>query len=32
MAYGGPDYDVLKKTYDGDGRLLDLYAKCVERR
>ncbi len=32
VAYGGPDYDVLKKTYDGDGRLLDLYAKCVERR
>ena len=30
--YNGPAYDVLKKTYDPDGRLLDLYAKCVERR
>ena len=30
--YGGPDYDVLKKTYDPDGRLLDLYAKTVNRR
>jgi FAD/FMN-containing dehydrogenase len=30
--YNGPTYDVLKKTYDPDGRLLDLYAKCVERR
>ena len=27
--YNGPTYDVLKKTYDPDGRLLDLYAKCV---
>lgn len=31
-TYGGAVYDVLKKTYDPDGRLLDLYAKCVERR
>ncbi len=30
--YGGAVYDVLKKTYDPHGRLLDLYAKCVERR
>ncbi len=30
-TYGGAVYDVLKKTYDPDGRLLDLYAKCVER-
>ncbi len=30
--YNGPTYDVLKKTYDPDGRLLDLYAKCVQRR
>ncbi len=31
-TYGGATYEVLKKTYDGDGRLLDLYAKTVERR
>ena len=31
-AYGGPTYEVLKKTYDPDGRLLDLYAKTVQRR
>ena len=30
--YGGPTYEVLKKTYDPDGRLLDLYAKTVQRR
>ena len=30
--YNGPVYDVLKKTYDPDGRLLDLYAKCVGRQ
>ncbi|HET7310938.1 MAG TPA: FAD-binding oxidoreductase [Mycobacteriales bacterium] len=30
--YGGPDYEVLKKTYDPDGRLLDLYSKTVNRR
>jgi FAD/FMN-containing dehydrogenase len=30
--YGGPDYEVLKKTYDPDSRLLDLYAKTVNRR
>ena len=30
--YNGPTYDVLKKTYDPDGRMLDLYAKCVQRR
>jgi len=30
--YGGPAYDVLKKTYDPDGRLLDLYEKTVQRR
>ncbi|MCW2776782.1 MAG: linked oxidase domain protein [Frankiales bacterium] len=27
--YNGPVYEVLKKTYDPDGRLLDLYDKCV---
>jgi FAD/FMN-containing dehydrogenase len=31
-TYGGPAYDVLKKTYDSDGRLLDLYSKTVLRR
>ncbi len=31
-TYGGETYDVLKKTYDPDGRLLDLYAKTVQRR
>jgi FAD/FMN-containing dehydrogenase len=30
--YNGPAYDVLKQSYDGEGRLLDLYAKCVQRR
>jgi FAD/FMN-containing dehydrogenase len=30
-SYGGASYDVLKKTYDPDGRLLDLYAKTVRR-
>jgi FAD/FMN-containing dehydrogenase len=30
--YGGPAYEVLKKAYDPDGRLLDLYAKTVQRR
>jgi FAD/FMN-containing dehydrogenase len=30
--YNGSVYDVVKKTYDGEGRLLDLYAKCVQRR
>ncbi len=31
-TYNGETYDVLKKTYDSDGRLLDLYAKCVRSR
>ncbi len=30
--YNGPAYKELKRTYDGEGRLLDLYDKCVERR
>jgi FAD/FMN-containing dehydrogenase len=30
--YNGPAYDVLKKSYDPEGRLLDLYAKCVQNR
>ncbi|SDR79156.1 FAD/FMN-containing dehydrogenase [Friedmanniella luteola] len=30
--YGGEDYRVAKKTYDPDGRFLDLYAKAVRRR
>ncbi|HEU5034403.1 MAG TPA: FAD-binding oxidoreductase [Mycobacteriales bacterium] len=29
--YGGSAYELLKKTYDPDGRLLDLYAKTVRR-
>ncbi|MFL6237890.1 MAG: FAD-dependent oxidoreductase [Actinomycetes bacterium] len=31
-TYNGSSYDVLKKTYDPDNRLLDLYAKAVGRR
>jgi FAD/FMN-containing dehydrogenase len=31
-AYGGDNYTVLKQRYDGQGRLLDLYAKAVGRR
>jgi FAD/FMN-containing dehydrogenase len=31
-SYGGPTYDVLKKTYDPDGRLPSLYDKTVGRR
>jgi FAD/FMN-containing dehydrogenase len=31
-TYNGPAYRVLKKEYDPDGRLLDLYAKCVKAR
>jgi len=27
--YNGPVYGELKRTYDPDGRLLDLYEKCV---
>jgi FAD/FMN-containing dehydrogenase len=30
--YGGKDYQTVKQTYDPDGRLLDLYAKAVQRR
>jgi FAD/FMN-containing dehydrogenase len=30
-TYGGPAYELLKKTYDPDGRLADLYAKTVLR-
>ncbi|GAB3269578.1 FAD-binding oxidoreductase [Kineosporia babensis] len=30
-AYGGNDYPALKAKYDGEGRLLDLYAKTVGR-
>jgi FAD/FMN-containing dehydrogenase len=29
--YNGPAYAALKEAYDADGRLLDLYGKCVER-
>jgi FAD/FMN-containing dehydrogenase len=29
--YGGSTYEVLKKSYDPAGRLLDLYAKTVRR-
>ncbi|MCS3881035.1 FAD/FMN-containing dehydrogenase [Gordonia amarae] len=30
--YGGGHYELLKKRYDPDGRLLDLYAKAVKRQ
>lgn len=30
--YGGENYKTVKKTYDPDSRLLDLYAKAVQRR
>ena len=30
--YDGPSYFALKQQYDPQGRLLDLYAKCVHRR
>jgi FAD/FMN-containing dehydrogenase len=30
--YNGPAYRALKQRYDPDGRLLDLYAKCVRNR
>ncbi|CAN5210253.1 FAD-binding oxidoreductase [soil metagenome] len=30
--YGGETYKTVKKTYDRDSRLLDLYAKAVQRR
>ena len=30
--YGGETYKTVKKTYDLDSRLLDLYAKAVQRR
>jgi FAD/FMN-containing dehydrogenase len=30
--YGGESYATAKKTYDPDSRLLDLYAKAVQRR
>jgi FAD/FMN-containing dehydrogenase len=30
--YGGEAYRTVKKTYDPDSRLLDLYAKAVQKR
>jgi len=30
--YGGENYKTVKKAYDPDSRLLDLYAKAVQRR
>lgn len=30
--YGGEAYHIVKKAYDPNSRLLDLYAKAVERR
>ncbi len=30
--YGGDSYRAVKNTYDPDSRLLDLYAKAVQRR
>jgi FAD/FMN-containing dehydrogenase len=32
QLYGGETYKTVKKTYDPDSRLLDLYAKAVQRR
>lgn len=32
QIYNGPAYQRLKQRYDPDRRLLDLYAKCVQRR
>jgi FAD/FMN-containing dehydrogenase len=32
QTYGGASYELLKKTYDADGRLLNLYEKTVQRR
>jgi FAD/FMN-containing dehydrogenase len=32
QTYGGAAYELLKKTYDPDGRLLNLYEKTVQRR
>ena len=31
-TYNGSQYELLKKEYDPQGRLLDLYAKCVRGR
>jgi FAD/FMN-containing dehydrogenase len=30
--YGGEAYEAVKKTYDPDSRLVDLYGKAVQRR
>jgi FAD/FMN-containing dehydrogenase len=30
--YGGEEYRAVKRRYDPDSRLLDLYAKAVQRR
>ena len=30
--YNGAEYGALKRAYDGDGRLLSLYEKCVSGR
>ena len=30
--YGGAQYRIVKQAYDPDSRLLDLYAKAVQRR
>ena len=32
QLYGGDSYRAVKKRYDPDSRLLDLYAKAVQRR
>ncbi len=32
LLYGGENYRILKKRYDPDGRLLDLYSKAVKRQ
>ncbi|OBF90081.1 FAD-linked oxidase [Mycobacterium sp. 852002-51163_SCH5372311] len=32
QLYGGECYNTVKKTYDPDSRLLDLYAKAVQRQ
>ena len=32
QLYGGENYKTVKKAYDPDSRLLDLYAKAVQRK
>ena len=32
LLYGGDHYTQIKKRYDPDSRLLDLYSKAVQRK